>query len=193
MNRPRPLSFTLVLLPMLGCAVHWRERPEWVNDQPLPIMRADEACRGALVTVDTVVLESPLDGSRHTDDARRALEVALNESGYALTYQSEQAVHLRVVYTAKYKDFARDNWADDCCSQVWAICATAHLVHSGQTLEDMTVCDENVDVKDLGDLGMERIAAKLVAALSQDESAKAILTNRPIPAALEEESSDATE
>lgn len=180
MIRLRP--WPLVLLFAIGCGhVKFRERPEWVNDEPLPIVKADEACRGALVTVDRVSLESPLDGARHTDDARRALEIALNESGYALTNGSETAVHMRVIYTAKYKDFARDHWADDCCAQLWSICATAHLAHEAQTLEDMTVCDDNVDVRDLADVGMERIAAKLVAALSQDEGAKAILTYKPLP------------
>lgn len=182
---------TLVAIPLVACGhVKFRERPEWVNDEPLPIVKADPACRGALVSVDTVSLETPLDGSRHTDDARRALEIALNESGYALTQQSESAVHMRVIYTAKYKDFSRDHWADDCCAQLWSICATAHLAHEEQTLEDMTVCDDNVDVRDLAEVGMERIAAKLVAALSQDESAKAILTNKPLPVAPVQESVD---
>ncbi|MBC7793841.1 MAG: hypothetical protein H7Z43_09040 [Clostridia bacterium] len=178
--RQQPLGF--VLLFVVSCGhVRFRERPEWVNDEPLPIVKANEACRGALVSVDTVSLESPLDGSRHTDDARRALEVALNESGYALTEGSERAVRMRVTYTAKYKDFARDNWADNCCAQMWAICATAQLAHDDRVLEDMTVCDDNVDVRDVAEVGMERIAAKLVAALSQDASAKAILTYKPLP------------
>ena len=46
------------------------------------------------------------------------------------------------------------------------------------------MCDENVEVRDIADVGMERIAAKLVAALGQDESAKAILLNsasQPVP------------
>lgn len=174
---PWPLLW--LALPV-GCAgKHWRERPEFVNRDPLPIQRADDACLGALISVDDVSLESPLNGSRHTDDARRALEVALNEAGYSLAYQSDAASHMKVVYTAKYKDYARDNWADQCCTQMWSLCATAHLARKGLTLEDLTVCDDNVDVRDLSDLAMERIAALLVAALNQDESAKAILKNDP--------------
>jgi hypothetical protein len=143
--------------------------------------------------VDNVKLEPPLDGSRHTDDARRALEVALNDAGYALANQSADAVHIRVDYTAKYKDYARDSWSVNCCAQLWSICATAHLARHEQRLEDMTVCDENVEVRDIADLGMERIAAKLVAALGQDEYAKAILTNaanQPLPEESTPESDD---
>lgn len=171
----------MLALAVLGCVY---QRPEFVNAEPLPIVQADQKTRGALISVDDVKLEAPLDGSRHTDDARRALEVALNDSGYKLTYQSADAVHMRVNYTAKYKDYGRDKWSVECCSQLWSICATAHLARLGQTMEDMTVCDENVQVRDVADLGMERIAAKLVAALSVDESAKAILSNsasQPLP------------
>lgn len=182
MLRPCLWSLTLLVLPVLGCSsVKFRERPEWVNHDPLPIQAAPEGNRGTMLSLDTVKLESPLDGSRHTDDARRALEVALNDAGYALTNQKDQAVQMKVIYTAKYKDYAKDNWADECCLQIWAICATAHLARLEQTLEDLTVCDENIDVRDIADLGMERIAAMLVASLNQDETAKIILKNEPLP------------
>lgn len=178
----RPGRLSLLLLPLLGCStVKFRERPEWVNHDPLPIQQADPSCRGSMVSLDKVTLETPLDGSRHTDDARRALEVALNDAGYALTTPSDQAVRVEVVYTAKYKDFAKDHWADSCCLQIWSICATAHLARLQETLEDLTVCDDNIDVRDVADLGMERIAAMLVASLNQDETARSILKNDPIP------------
>jgi hypothetical protein len=181
MIRLRPWSIALVVLA--GCT-HFRERPDYVNRDTLAVNPAEKKLRGALVSVDTVHLEAPLDGTRHTDDARRALEVALNDAGYSLAYQSANAVHMQVNYTAKYKDFARDSWSENCCAQLWSICATAHLARHEQRLEDMTVCDENVEVRDIADVGMERIAAKLVAALGQDESAKAILlnsANQPVP------------
>ncbi len=182
MSRLRISSLALLAFTSAACAsVRFRERPEWVNHDPLPIQPAPDSCRGAMVNLGTVSLEAPLDGSRHTDDARRALEVALNDAGYALTNQAEQAVQMRVVYTAKYKDFAKDNWADACCLQIWSICATAHLARLQETLEDLTVCDDNIDVRDVADLGMERIAAMLVASLNQDETARSILKNEPLP------------
>jgi hypothetical protein len=184
MTRLSPQSLTWLTLAAAGACTHFRERPDHVNQDPLPVRPTEEKLRGALISVDIVSLEAPLDGSRHTDDARRALEVALNDAGYSLAYQSTDAVHMRVAYTAKYKDYARDSWSVNCCAQLWSICATAHLVRNEQHLEDMTVCDENVEVRDIADVGMERIAAKLVAALGQDESAKAILlnaANQPIP------------
>ncbi len=182
MSRFSLCSFAILALPMLACSsVRFRERPEWVNHDPLPIQPAPDSCRGAMVNLGMVSLESPLDGGRHTDDARRALEVALNDAGYALTAQADQAVQMQVVYTAKYKDFAKDNWADKCCLQIWSICATAHLARLEQTLEDLTVCDDNIDVSDIADLGMERIAAMLVASLNQDETARSILKNEPLP------------